>query len=147
MAGAVLFLYGDSIVFSPMLAIGALALMLVGLPFHCGAVVLPFCVPYLAVYLGLCALPGHTLLRCDLSYGVYLIHSPIGVAIAFLLPDLHPWWLVALVVACITLIVAYLSWTFVENPALQRKKVVSDRMNALFDRLAQMTRSRMAMRE
>jgi peptidoglycan/LPS O-acetylase OafA/YrhL len=125
MAGSCLFLYGDKILFSATIAVAAFFFGIVGLAIGLGAVVLPLCVPYIVVYLGLSDLPGRVLFKHDLSYGVYLIHSPVIVAVTLLL-DLRAGWPVTLITAAITLMLAYLSWTFVERPALRQKKVVSD---------------------
>jgi peptidoglycan/LPS O-acetylase OafA/YrhL len=64
---------------------------------------------------------------------VYLIHAPIVVAFGLLLPNFRTWWLAAVVVLCVTLALSYLSWTFVEEPALRRKKDVSKWLNSRFD--------------
>jgi peptidoglycan/LPS O-acetylase OafA/YrhL len=141
MGGAALFIFSDLIPLSATLAVGALVLALIGLPLGWGAIVLPVCVPYITVYLGLTALPGHAFFKRDLSYGVYLIHAPVIVVILFLLPDLHLGWRLLLIAISITLILAYLSWTFVESPALGRKKLISEWMNQKFALLSQMTRS------
>jgi peptidoglycan/LPS O-acetylase OafA/YrhL len=125
MAGTCLFLYGDKIPFSATLAVAAFFLGMVGLAIGLGAVVLPICVPYIVVYLGLSNLPGRVLFKHDLSYGVYLIHSPVVVAVTLLL-NLRAGWPVMLITVAITLMLAYLSWTFVERPALRQKKIVSD---------------------
>jgi peptidoglycan/LPS O-acetylase OafA/YrhL len=89
-----------------------------------GAVVLPVCVPYIVVYLGLSDLPGRAFLKHDLSYGVYLIHSPVIVAMTLLL-KLSAGWPLMLIAALMTLMLAYLSWIYVERPALRQKKALS----------------------
>ena len=133
-SGAVLFIFADRIPFSMPFAIGAVALIVAALPFGLGAVVMPLCLAYFIIFCGLSALPGQALVKKrDLSYGVYLIHAPIVVAFGLLLPNFRTWWLAAVIVMCTTLVLSYLSWTFVEEPALRRKKDVSNWLNGRFD--------------
>lgn len=134
-AGATLFLFADRVPFSITFAIGALALIIVALPFGLGAVVMPLCLPYLVVFCGLSALPGQSLLKYDLSYGVYLIHAPILTSFILLFPNLRIWWLAAMIVLLITLVLSYLSWILVEGPALRRKTGVSNWLNGRVDAL------------
>jgi peptidoglycan/LPS O-acetylase OafA/YrhL len=129
MTGAMLFVYADHIPYSPILAIGILALAVVTMPFGLGALFVPVCLSYLMVFLGLSALPGHSYLKRDLSYGVYLIHAPVIVVITVYFPSFRVWWLVAVMVLSVTLVFAYLSWTYVEGPAMSHKKIVADWIN------------------
>jgi peptidoglycan/LPS O-acetylase OafA/YrhL len=124
MAGSCLFLYGDRIPFSAIVAVAAFCIAMAGLAIGLGAVVLPVCVPYIVVYLGLSDLPGRAFLKHDLSYGVYLIHSPVIVAMTLLL-KLSAGWPLMLIAALMTLMLAYLSWIYVERPALRQKKALS----------------------
>ena len=132
-AGVALLIFADRIPFSIAFAFGALALVMVALPFGLGAVVMPLCLPYIVIVCGLSSLPGQSLLKNDLSYGVYLIHAPILAAFSLLFPNLHIWWLAAVIVFCVTLVLSYLSCTFVEGPALRRKKGLSSWLNGRFD--------------
>ena len=132
-AGATLFLFADRVPFSMAFAIGAFALVMAALPLGLGAVVMPLSLPYIIIFCGLSALPGQSLLKHDLSYGVYLIHSPILVAFTMLFPFLRIWWLVAMIVFFITLGLSYLCWTFVEEPALRRKKALTNWVNGRYD--------------
>lgn len=124
--GVLLYLYRESIPFSPPLACAALALILLGLPLGAGPFVMPVCLPYLMVFCGLTALPGRMPLKHDLSYGVYLIHAPILVAFSLTFPNMHIWWIAAVIVFAVTTTLAYLSWIFVEGPSLRRKKAASN---------------------
>jgi peptidoglycan/LPS O-acetylase OafA/YrhL len=127
-AGATLFVYADRVPYSPILAIGIFALGLVTMPLGLGVLFVPICLSYLMVFLGLSALPGRSYLKHDLSYGVYLIHAPVLVTILVYFPflALQAWWLVAVIVLSVTLVLAYLSWTYVEGPAMSHKKIVAD---------------------
>lgn len=133
--GATLFVYADRIPYSPILALGIFAFALVTSHFGLGAFTVPFCVSYLVVYLGLSALPGRSYLKHDLSYGVYLIHGLILAMIELLFPSFHVWWLVATLVLFVTLIMAYLSWMYIEQPSLRHKKIISDWINQRTDAL------------
>jgi peptidoglycan/LPS O-acetylase OafA/YrhL len=124
--GALLYLFRERIPFSVTLAGAALVLTLVALPLGAGPVVMPICLPYIVIFCGLSALPGKAFLRHDLSYGVYLIHAPILVAFALAFPTMHIWWIGAAAVFLVTVLLSYASWTFVEGPALSKKKAVSN---------------------
>lgn len=132
-AGATLFIFADRVPFSMAFVIGALALVMAALPLGLGAVVMPLCLPYIIIFCGLSALPGQPLLKHDLSYGVYLIHAPVLATFTLFFPHLRIWWLVAMIVFFITLVLSYLSWTCVEGPALSRKKAVSNWLNDRLD--------------
>lgn len=125
-SGVLLYLFRSLIPFSPILACASIAVALVALPLGGGPWVMPICLPYLMVFCGLSALPGKVPLKHDLSYGVYLIHAPILLAFSLTFPNMHIWWVGAVVVFLITLVLAYLSWVCVEGPALSKKKAASN---------------------
>lgn len=127
--GATLYLFRDGIPFSKMFAFGALAMMTMALPFGLGGIFMPVCLPYFIIFAGLSALPGQSLFKRDLSYGVYLIHSPILIVLMLLFPGVRTWWVGAGIVLIITLFLAYLSWTFVEAPMLKQKRDLSNLIN------------------
>ena len=130
-----MFIFADRVPFSITFALGALALVFVTLPLGLGPVVMPLCLSYLVVFCGLSTLPGQSLLKNDVSYGVYLIHAPILTSFILLFPDFRIWWLTAMIVLLLTLVLSYLSWTLVEEPVLRQKQGVSNwlhaRVNAL----------------
>jgi peptidoglycan/LPS O-acetylase OafA/YrhL len=121
--GTCLYLYGDRIPLSGFWAGLAVGLALVGVAGGLSAVVLPLCIPYVVVYLGLSDLAARVPLKHDLSYGVYLIHSPVILAMVTIF-DLHTGWRLAAFAALATLVLAYASWRFVEEPALRQKAPV-----------------------
>jgi len=125
-AGAALYIFRQYVPFSGLLACAAFTMVVVALPYGFGPVFLPLCLPYITVFCGLSVLPGGALLKRDLSYGVYLIHAPILVAFSLVFPNVRAWEVVAMIVFFITLILAYLCWTFVEGPALRQKKNLSN---------------------
>lgn len=132
-AGAMLFIFADRLPFSMAFAIGAFGVIVVALPFGVGAVVMPLCLAYIIVFFGLSALPGKSFLKHDLSYGIYLIHSPILAAFNVLVPSVRTWWGAAAIAFIITLILSYLCWILVEEPALRWKKDLSNWLNGQFD--------------
>ena len=124
--GATLFVYAERIPYSLAFAIGIFIVCLLAMHFGLGACFVPFCVSYLVIFLGLSTLPAHSYLKRDLSYGVYLIHAPVLITIVVLFPSFRIWWLVAAVVLFVSLVMAYLSWTYVEGPSLRHKKVIAE---------------------
>jgi peptidoglycan/LPS O-acetylase OafA/YrhL len=142
-AGAGLFLYADRIPFSALLALGAVAVALVGLPLGLGPIVLPICVPYVMVYLGVSNFLGRRLFKHDLSYGVYVFHSPILVLVTTLF-GIPFGWVSWSLTTCAALMLAYLSWNFVESRALAQKKIVSEWLNVTLDFLVAVMRSQIS---
>ena len=125
-AGSTLYLFRDRVPFSTALAFCALAVVIIALPYGLGAVVTPLCLPYIVIVFGLSSLPGQSLVKRDLSYGVYLTHAPILVAFSLLFPGLRIWWVGAAAAFMIALLLSYLSWTFIEEPILRQKNSVSN---------------------
>ena len=66
-------------------------------------------------------LPNKHVLKTDLSYGIYIWHYPIMQIIVGEVGDLH-WTGLFIAALPITLAVAWLSWTYIERPALGLKK-------------------------
>lgn len=123
--GVLLYLYSAHIPLSKVVAAAALGVLLVVSPLGGGPIAMPICLPYLVVFGGLSSLPGKMPIAHDLSYGVYLIHEPVILAFSFMFPNLHVWWVGAIGAFLVTLLLAYASWIFVEEPALSNKKAVS----------------------
>jgi peptidoglycan/LPS O-acetylase OafA/YrhL len=133
--GAALYIFRDRIPFSIALAFVAFVAVMIALPYGVGAIFLPFCLPYIVIVCGLSILPGQSLLKRDLSYGVYLIHAPILAAFSLIFPGVHIWWVAAVIVFCIALFLSYLSWTFIEGPALKQKRALSNWISCRVDAL------------
>lgn len=122
-AGALLYLFGDCIPVSPPWAIGALAALLVSLGSKGAFLVAPPLVAYLVLVVGLIRFPWSTwLAKADLSYGVYLMHAVMLTILMNVWPFTSG---VVLFFAglCLTLCVAWCSWTFIERPALAHKSL------------------------
>jgi peptidoglycan/LPS O-acetylase OafA/YrhL len=123
--GSAFFLFRDSIPFSLANALIAFSATMLALRLGLGPLILPISLPYLVTYYGLSDLPGRRMMSHDLSYGVYLIHAPILCALMLFFPGLKVWWVAATIVLFAALVLSYVSWMFVESPALRRKKRVS----------------------
>ncbi|HEY1244311.1 MAG TPA: acyltransferase [Hyphomicrobiaceae bacterium] len=123
--GSGFFLLRDRVPFSGVLAGASVAVMLAALPLGLGPIILPLCLPYAVIFIGLSSLAEGVPLRRDISYGIYLIHAPTIVVFLALLPAGTQWWLLAVIVAAATTALAYCCRTFVEEPALRRKKPLS----------------------
>lgn len=120
-AGVVICLYADVLRWSAMMMVVAGCLLLVALYLNVGYFCAPALVSYLAVAFGLMKMPwSQVLSRADLSYGVYLMHSLV---LLVLLSFFSFQSALSLFLAClpISFFLAYLSWTFVEKPALAYK--------------------------
>jgi peptidoglycan/LPS O-acetylase OafA/YrhL len=74
---------------------------------------------YLMIWIGAQRLPR---IRGDYSYGVYLFSYPIQQTLVSTFPSMREWWLLFPAAAAIALLIAALSWHFVEKPALGLKK-------------------------
>jgi len=133
-AGTLAYLYRDALPYRWGLAVLALVLWLGVFQVPWVAAVFPpvvffwlrfLALPYLVFYLAF--LPGrlnHVGQRGDFSYGVYIYAYPVQQTLIWALGvDTPMWVLVALCFAC-TLPLAWLSWQFVEKPALRWKNRV-----------------------
>jgi len=118
LAGATLWANRQSIAFH-----AGGAFLCVAILFACaGTVTAPLayilCVPYLVIFLAFKtrALPLEKI--GDLSYGTYLFAFPIQQALVSTLGVGHPIWVTAIAIP-IVLALAFVSWWFVEKPALR----------------------------
>jgi peptidoglycan/LPS O-acetylase OafA/YrhL len=136
-AGSAILVLGDKIPVSfkivpILLAVLAVSLLHYKLALLVYLVVMPFLV------LNLAYAPGRLLLRFnrfgDYSYGVYIYAYPIQQTVHSFWPDLSPGGLTALASAP-TLVMAMLSWRFVEKPALAHREAFASATRGLIDRL------------
>lgn len=91
------------------------------------------CVPYLAVFFGLCGLPAVRLRKTigEMSYGVYIYAFPVQqMVVSSFGPEIGPLRLMLLSMPPV-LLLAWLSWHWVEKPALRLKAIRSDEKPAL----------------
>ncbi len=118
LTGASLYLYRRVIPYNLTLFAAALviSMLLVSIvPF--GDFFAPIPAAYATVYLGLCNPDRRPLHGADYSYGVYLYGFSLQQTIIFLCPLAQDWRLNMLISVPAVLIVAALSWHFIENPA------------------------------
>ncbi len=93
------------------------------------------CLAYCTVYIGMLSFAWFDrLLPVDLSYGIYLYGFPITQAVIFfLLPHLAGWSVVARFLVVLPLVVgltavfSYVSWTYIEKPALALRRHLAPR--------------------
>jgi peptidoglycan/LPS O-acetylase OafA/YrhL len=82
-----------------------------------------FLLTYSMVYIGMTKLPRLPLFsRGDYSYGIYLYGFPIQQTIAYLFPATRIWFVNALIALPIVVLLAVVSWHFIEHPALALKR-------------------------
>ena len=87
---------------------------------------------YVAVYLGLSAWFALPILAgLDYSYGIYLFGFPVQQTLIHFLPGIRNYWLFFLMSVVPTVILAALSWHFVEKPALRLKRTIGTMVHAL----------------
>lgn len=135
LTGILFHLYRDRILLRPTFfwfAVGAGA-VLSSLP-H-GAYYLPIPATYMTVYLGLRNPRSISLVsKGDYSYGLYLYGYPLQQVIASIGPVTHHWWINVGLVLPSALLIAFLSWHWVERPTLalrRRLPPIEDRLVSL----------------
>lgn len=69
--------------------------------------------------------------KYDLSYGLYIYAFPVGQLLVYIWGIGNPWVLFVLNVA-VAGVLALLSWIFIEKPMLEHKRLIADRLLALF---------------
>lgn len=119
--GAMAYHWRYSIPASNWLALAAaiVAFGLLKLPYSIFIAHLPLI--YLTVWIGTKPLPSY---GGDYSYGVYLYSYPIQQMLVSISPSMREWWIVFPLSAALSLLVAALSWTWIERPALGLKRYV-----------------------
>jgi peptidoglycan/LPS O-acetylase OafA/YrhL len=123
LAGIVVFVFSDRLPHSKwffyLSLITAVALLLIPR----GDFFVSFPVAYVTVYLGLLNPPrNRALLGGDYSYGIYLYGFPIQQAVAYVNHAHRCWYVDALYVLPLTLVVAVASWWLVEKPTLSLRR-------------------------
>lgn len=121
MMGSMLYFLKDRILLTAPMALTALVLMVIAVGGHMAGLVYYVCFPYLVIYAGLKLLPAINLRDSigDLSYGVYVIGFPIQQMIVELSGQtIQPTFLTLLTLP-LSLGFAWMSWRYVEAPALR----------------------------
>ena len=126
MAGVVIYAYRDRIPVGRVhIAIAAfLAVLLLGYTFM-GQYIAVLLVAYLTCALGVMNPPRIKLLQhADLSYGVFLYHFIVQQSLMHFLHGLQTWYWCLLASLPLSILIALLSWHFVECPVLKNKSLV-----------------------
>ncbi|AOF83803.1 acyltransferase family protein [Methyloversatilis sp. RAC08] len=123
LAGVAIYIFKESIPWDGRLAFASAIVSLVLLSVPLGDFFSPLIIGYLTVYLGLMNPAKFFLLRgADYSYGIFLYGFAIQQAVSAIGAWTHHWWVnVAIVLPC-SLLIAALSWHFIEKPALGWRK-------------------------
>jgi peptidoglycan/LPS O-acetylase OafA/YrhL len=122
-AGVGLYLYRDKIPFTPSLAVASAvitALLIGWIPG--GDFFAPLPVAYLTIWIGLQNPSKKYLVGSDYSYGIYLYGFAVQQAFVALVPSLRIWWVNFFITIIITMAIAALSWSLIEQPALRLRR-------------------------
>lgn len=120
LAAVSIYLYKDKLPFSNLAGLVSMAVSMALLEYPQLSYLAPLPIAYATVWLGLMRPPPIPF--GDLSYGVYLFHFPVEQTLVHYFPSIHAWWQLTLVALPVTAMFAWLSWTVIEHPVLQRKK-------------------------
>ncbi|MEQ8409954.1 MAG: acyltransferase [Erythrobacter sp.] len=134
-AGAVLSLYAEKVRWSPALLWASFAAITVTFYLDWSHLIAPVLITYFVIGLGLVRMPWSAFLqRADLSYGVYLTHALVLTVLMNLYGFENP---IALFAVCmpVTLTIAWLTWTFIEEPALKLKSLPAELTRSLLYRI------------
>lgn len=86
----------------------------------------PFFLAYATLYLGLLNPPKPAMMKgVDLTYGIFVWSFPIQQIVTHAFPSYRHWWFNLLVALPISTACAWLSWSLVEAPVLDRKKRIT----------------------
>jgi peptidoglycan/LPS O-acetylase OafA/YrhL len=121
--GMLMLLYRDRVVLHAAIAVALVALVLIAAPHVRTAVPLYACVAgaYITFYLAFHRVRVRLPERVgDVSYGLYVYAFPTQQFVVWLVPAIGPWSLFAVAFPA-TFALAWLSWHFVERPALSLK--------------------------
>lgn len=122
-AGSALFLWRNSVPYSPWLASACLIALAAGFALKLSFVASPLSVAYLAVAIGMTKLPR---LKADYSYGIYLWAFPTQQMMVATCGAMS-WWGNVSLSAPFVFGLAVLSWTFVEAPSMRLKSLFAVR--------------------
>jgi peptidoglycan/LPS O-acetylase OafA/YrhL len=91
---------------------------------------------YAIIFIGLQNPPKITLIRgVDYSYGIYLYGFPLQQTVCYLFPSHRFWYVNALSGVALALVLAYLSWTFVESRVVSHRKICVSFVSSQVERL------------
>ncbi len=123
-AGMVLCLWERQVVMSPLIAAGAVVIVVIASRLSAYELVAALPVAYLVLWLGTVLPFTRFGVRTDLSYGLYLYAWPVMQVMS--VTALVHWTAIPFTLACIAFScgLAWLSWTFVEHPIMVRAGAV-----------------------
>ncbi len=91
---------------------------------------------YVIIFVGLQNPPKISLLRgADYSYGVYLYGYPLQQSVSYLFPSHRFWYVNALSGVALALVLAFLSWTFVESKVIRHRRICTSFVSVQIERL------------
>jgi len=122
LCGVLVYLYRDRLPFSRRWCVASAVLMFALLQWTKGCYLAALPAAYFTAYIGMLRPPK--LGFGDLSYGVFLFHFPIEQTLEHLFPRLNRPGLLFLAALPFVYIMAHLSWTYIEEPILKRKKYI-----------------------
>ena len=123
LAGACFYAYRDRIAYRPQYA--AIALLITLAAFKVTQLLMfpfPLVLAYLIFFAGFYPAPRLAKIgtKTDLSYGLYLYAWPVQILLIRYFPGMNPWLLCAVTLP-VAGVLAFLSWTLIEKPALALK--------------------------
>lgn len=135
--GVALYTLREKIKHSALAFVACIGVAWVALQWREGEFIAAAAISYITVYIGLINFKRTFVLRAgDISYGIYLYSYAIQQAVYQLLPGHRAWhenFIISLALSCC---VGYLSWTYVEEKVLNRKKQALAFVKSVTDRLS-----------
>jgi peptidoglycan/LPS O-acetylase OafA/YrhL len=134
-AGVLIQLFSDRLLWSRALMLASVALLAGVYATPLDYLLAPLLTAYLVVGIGLLRFPETPLTTgVDLSYGVYLTHSVVLMALMNIYP-FQSWLLLFAVCWPVSLLLAYGTWKWVEEPALKQKNLPEHIARAVIERI------------
>lgn len=91
---------------------------------------------YVIIFVGLQNPPKISLLRgADYSYGVYLYGYPLQQSVSYLFPSHRVWYVNALSGVALALVLAFLSWTFVESKVIRHRSLCTSFVSSQIEKI------------
>ncbi|TKB98232.1 acyltransferase family protein [Pedobacter cryotolerans] len=110
----------NSIIYSKLIFLASVCLFIIDIFYNKSMPLYPFFLAYILLWLSI-NLPLKTIENFgDFSYGIYIYHFPIIQIILLTKSNFTPWMLVIITIIP-TFFLAFLSWNFIEKPALRLK--------------------------
>lgn len=122
LAGVALFLYRDKVRHSYALMLLSLVASVGMLSYAPLSYLASIPVAYLTVWIGVTRPPKIPF--GDLSYGVYLFHFPVARTLWECFGDKLSWWSLTLATLAVTSVFAAISWVYIEQPIIGKKKTI-----------------------